>query len=130
MAGSPELKALIQELVPPNGESIGNQALLSLIRKRDASVADEDFKAARGELIEACVLGRGRGRGGSVYRVDNGAEPEPPGDSDEEETEDADDEFELAVQEAPVGRKSRKGTRSSARAVRRRPGPTPVLSYR
>ncbi|MCQ4320753.1 type I restriction-modification system subunit M [Stutzerimonas stutzeri] len=55
--------------VPADGSSIGNQTLLSRLQGQFAELSDEQFRAARDELIAQGVLLKGRGRGGSVSRV-------------------------------------------------------------
>lgn len=68
---------------PEDGSSIGNQAMLALLRERIPDLQEEDYIAARDELIDAGSLGRGRGRGGSIHRI---AEyPENEGDDDAED---------------------------------------------
>jgi len=64
---------LLLELVPADGSPIGNQSL----RERFAAAAevagrpasDRDFDVLRDRLIADGVLGRGKGRGGSVHRL-------------------------------------------------------------
>lgn len=55
--------------VPADGSSIGNQTLLSRLQSQFAELTDEQFRAARDELIAQGALLKGRGRGGSVSRV-------------------------------------------------------------
>ena len=65
---------LLLELVPADGSPIGNQSL----RERFAAAAevagrpasDRDFDVLRDRLIADGVLGRGKGRGGSVHRLE------------------------------------------------------------
>ncbi len=80
------LKALILELVPEDGSTIGNQSLLAAIQKQMPDATEEGYWAARDALLEDGVLGKGRGRGGSVYLIDaNG------GDDSDEDAAGADD---------------------------------------
>ena len=69
------LRAAMLEAVPPDGRSIGNQALQAQLRTRFAELTDEQFWAVRDALIEAGELAKGRGRGGAVMRtqVEEGA---------------------------------------------------------
>nr|NIU60806.1 SAM-dependent DNA methyltransferase [Stutzerimonas stutzeri] len=67
-----DLATLSQALlaaVPADGSSIGNQTLLSRLQGQFAGLSEEQFRAARDELIEKGVLLKGRGRGGSVSRA-------------------------------------------------------------
>jgi len=67
-----DLATLSQALlaaVPTDGSSIGNQTLLSRLLGQFAGLSDEQFRAARDELIAQGVLLKGRGRGGSVSRA-------------------------------------------------------------
>lgn len=64
------LVQLILSLAPEDGSSIGNSAMLAGLRERMPNLTDEDYAAARDALVNDGVLGRGRGRGGSIYRAD------------------------------------------------------------
>lgn len=64
------LRGLILDLVPADGTTIGNQSLLAAIQEQDPMVTEEDYWAARDVLLDECLLAKGRGRGGSVYRPD------------------------------------------------------------
>ncbi len=67
-----DLATLSQALlaaVPVDGSSIGNQTLLSRLQDQFAGLGEEQFRAARDELIAQGVLLKGRGRGGSVSRA-------------------------------------------------------------
>ncbi|MDW5537593.1 MULTISPECIES: site-specific DNA-methyltransferase [Azospirillum] len=66
---SDALKTLILELVPSNGERMGNQALFTALRQRLAHVSEDEYQAVREELVQEGLLAKGRGRGGSVYRL-------------------------------------------------------------
>ena len=41
---------------------------MALLREHEPGLSDDAYAAARDELVEAGLLGRGRGRGGSIYR--------------------------------------------------------------
>ena len=64
------LTDLILSLTPADGASIGNGAMLALLRERLPDIDEESYAAAREELIAAGRLVRGRGRGGSIARAD------------------------------------------------------------
>ena len=105
---SDSLADLILSLTPEDGSSIGNGAMLALLRERVPAMSDEDYAAACNSLVDDGVIGRGRGRGGSIHRAD--ARP------------DARD----------AGRTRAKPARGKPRAksVRRSDEPVRVLSYR
>jgi adenine-specific DNA-methyltransferase len=135
--GTDDLRALILEVVPPDGTPIGNQSLLAALRQQEPSVSDAEFQAARDVLVADGELAKGRGRGGSVFRVtnddteensSNDADTETNGDDGEDDDGEV-DEFELEVQEAPAGTISRRGKKKSKKRVRALGAPT-VLSYR
>ena len=65
-----DLNDLILSHVPEDGSSIGNGAVMARIREARGNLTDEAYFAARDELVEDGRLGRGRGRGGSIYRAD------------------------------------------------------------
>ena len=64
------LADLILSLTPEDGSPIGNGALLALLREQAPDLSEADYQAARDHLIDDGALGRGKGRGGSVYRTD------------------------------------------------------------
>ena len=66
---SSELSDLILSLTPEDGASIGNGALLALLRERIPTLSDAAYAEARDLLIDDGRLRRGRGRSGSVYRA-------------------------------------------------------------
>ena len=73
---SDRLTDLILSLTPEDGSSIGNGAMLALLRGHLPGLSDDDYAEVRDALVDAGVLARGRGRGGSIYRADV-AGPEP-----------------------------------------------------
>lgn len=81
------LTDLILSLTLEDGSSIGNGAMMALLRERVPSLTHDDYFAARDALVDGGLVARGRGRGGSLMRV-TGTEDE---DADEEV-----DGFELA----------------------------------
>jgi hypothetical protein len=63
------------DLVPKDGTPIGNVTLFQKFRdtaanKLKVKIADEDYWAVRNDLIAQGQIEKGRGRGGSVYRVE------------------------------------------------------------
>ena len=105
---SSDLSDLILSLTPEDGSSIGNGAMLALLREHVPTVTDEAFEEARDALIDAGTLARGKGRGGSVYRADVA-------------------DLELT---APVAKESKAHTGTRKKASRKSDDPTEVLSYR
>ena len=67
---SDSLTDLILSLTPEDGSSIGNGAMLALLRGHLPGLSDDDYAEVRDALVGAGVLARGRGRGGSIYRAD------------------------------------------------------------
>jgi adenine-specific DNA-methyltransferase len=105
---SDSLTDLILSLTPEDGSSIGNGAMMALLHEHLPGLADEDYAAARDELVEDGTLGRGRGRGGSIYRADV---------ADLELTE-------------PEMKEARPSTTARKKAARKSDDPTQVVSYR
>lgn len=90
-------------------------------------LGETKYLAARDALIEEGELGRGRGRGGSVYRIlEEAAEEEADGD---DEDGDEDEDFELEMQEAPSRRATRGAKGKSKKRASSSEAPQ-VLSYR
>ena len=106
------LAELILSHMPEDGSSIGNGDMPALLRERIPDIADEDYVVARDALIDEGVLGRGRGRGGSVFKV--------VGDDNEERGRD-DDDFALSPTDEPEPR--RRAVAEGRKAARRAEGP-------
>ena len=66
---SDSLTKLILALIPEDGSSIGNGAMMALLRERMPSLMDDAYFVARDALVADGLLARGRGRGGSIMRV-------------------------------------------------------------
>ena len=122
-----EIKSLIMTLVPEDGSAIGNQSLLSELQKQVREVTEALYQAARDDLIQQGELGRGRGRGGSVFRVVQTEEEA----ADEDAAEDAgeDHEFALEAEEETVRVALKRGSAKGRRRARS-DAPPQVLSYR
>ncbi len=140
------LKMLILERVPADGTAIGNQSLFAALRAEEPQLTESEFREARDVLISQGELARGRGRGGSVFRVtkthlvmseQEEADFKYGDDGDDGEEDEEDDEggfaegdagdFELVAQRLPSGdievrpRKRRAAAREAA---------PHILSYR
>ncbi|MCA0961760.1 site-specific DNA-methyltransferase [Salipiger bermudensis] len=109
---SDTLRSLILSLLPEDGSSIGNGAMMARLRDHIPTLSDESYTETRDALIDEGILGRGKGRGGSVYRADV-----------------ADLELTAPVAKEP---KATSTSTSSTRkkASRKSDEPTEVLSYR
>lgn len=139
------LRDLILKLVPPDGSSIGNQSLLSAIQKQTPEITEADYRAAREALLKEGILGKGRGRGGSVYLLDGrggddaetdavGIDDEASADDDVEDddgdTEDDDegDGFTLTATVATASARPR--TKTSTKKRTKASDGAQVVSYR
>lgn len=115
------IKDLILRIVPADGTSIGNMRLIEEVIAA-AREAGHRFKEASVEkvrlgLIEEGLLGRGKGRGGSVYRLHPASEAA----------------FDLAAQVAPEPEKKVKPGKKPTQTAAPRANPNDevqVLSYR
>lgn len=121
-----DISDLILTLSPEDGSTIGNGAMLALLREHMPELAEDDYIAARDTLIDEGVLGRGKGRGGSIFRVTDDLDNEDD-DLDEDEG-DEDDGFELTPTFEAAPRKPR--AKPGKKVARRSDGPVQVLSYR
>lgn len=63
-----ELWQAILELVPADGSTIGNISLMDEMRAYGINVSSDDYHSVKNEMVEKGLLGKGRGRGGAVYR--------------------------------------------------------------
>jgi len=128
---SDSLTDLILSLAPEDGSSIGNGAMMALLRERVPGLADDDYVAARDALVDDGLLARGRGRGGSIMRVVDAEENEDDGEDASDEDDDSDDEvdgFELTPTTLAAPRQ--RATAGRKKAARKPDGPAQVLSYR
>ena len=122
---SDSLSNLILSLTPEDGSTIGNGAMMALLREQVSTLTDDDYAAARDALVDEGLLGRGPGsdggRGGSIFRI--------IGD-DEDDADDTEDDFELTAPEETAPR-PRKAKAAGTRAAPRKSGePVQVVSYR
>ncbi|MFN6951600.1 MAG: site-specific DNA-methyltransferase [Albidovulum sp.] len=124
---SDRLTDLILSLTPEDGSSIGNGAMMALLRERVPDLTDDDYAAARDALVDDGLLARGRGRGGSIMRVVDADEDEDDGEDAGDEDAD-DDGFALTPTDEPAPRQRR--AKAGKKAARRPDGPVQVLSYR
>ncbi|MGE4340263.1 MAG: site-specific DNA-methyltransferase, partial [Pigmentiphaga sp.] len=67
------LHDLILQLVPADGSTIGNQALIAELRNHLPDMGDDEYHAAKDALVAEGLLTKGRGRGGSVSLADGQA---------------------------------------------------------
>lgn len=116
-----QLRELILSSVPQDGSTVGNVKLLGLITDQDSSIDRSAFERVRDALVEEGVLGKGRGRGGSVFLVQSSevANKEP--------------DLTLQMQEVPAepplaSAPTRKATTGKAR--QKKADQAQVLSYR
>jgi len=69
-----DYQRLLLSLVPPVGETIGNGALRDQLREKiqdqGDDLNDQEYWLLRNALIEEGAIEQGRGRGGSVHRVE------------------------------------------------------------
>jgi len=117
---SDSLTDLILSLTPEDGSSIGNGAMLTRLRERMPKLEDADYAAARDELVEAGVVRRGRGRGGSISRV---------ADKQENDQAGGQPDFDLAPTGGPDAPPKRKAA-GRKKATQKGDGTAHVLSYR
>ena len=110
---SDSLTDLILSLMPEDGSSIGNGAMMAFLREHVPALSDEDYAAARDELVDEGVLGRGRGRGGSIYRADV-----------------TDLTLEMQDEDEPTEPRGKPRSAKKSTATRRSGEPVQVLSYR
>jgi adenine-specific DNA-methyltransferase len=106
---SSDLSDLIISFAPEDGSSIGNGAMMARLKDHLPQLSEDAYAEARDALVDEGVLGRGKGRGGSVYRADVA-------------------ELELSAPAEPVAKTTTKATRKKGAA--KSDDPTQVLSYR
>lgn len=110
--------ALLAQL-EESGGSAGNKALREAMEAAlGREVSQEDYDEVKEELVAEGLLGRGKGKGGSVYLA--------AADDDE----DAGDDFSLAVQEAPEPSEAKPRKAKAAAPGGPANQPNQVLAYR
>lgn len=67
---SDSLRDLVLALIPEDGSTIGNGALIAQLRETLPDLTDEEYNATKDALIAEGLLAKGRGRGGSVAHAD------------------------------------------------------------
>jgi adenine-specific DNA-methyltransferase len=117
---SNNVRDMILAKVPEDGSAIGNMAMLALLREISPGLTEEDYDAAKEGLVAEGLLGKGRGRGGSIFLL---------GLEDDEGDADTGDDFALTAQKAAAP-SIPKATSGKKKVVRKTGGPTQVLSYR
>ncbi|MCY4265501.1 MAG: hypothetical protein OXE78_11680 [Gammaproteobacteria bacterium] len=65
-----KISNLIMSLMPEDGSSISNGAMMTRLCNHNTNITEDAYEAAREALIEDVILGRGKGRGGRIYRID------------------------------------------------------------
>jgi len=116
---SDRLEQAILSLVPADGASIGNKKLREAVsRSLGEELTEADYESARDALIAQGVLAKGKGRGGSVRRVEA-----DPGAFDLRTRDAAAEESEAPKRKAKKASKRKAGNRKKGEA-------TEVLSYR
>jgi len=125
------LKALVLGIVPDDGTPIGNYSLLAALQAQKPKLTEPEYKAARDALIKEGELAKGRGRGGSVYRIiSKQAEDDSTGEeADEESDDELEADFELEMQELPTNTTVRRSKPKPKRRAKASESPA-VLSYR
>lgn len=115
------LRQLLLSIVPNDGSAVGNLTLATAMRESVPDLSDEAYQRIRDGLIADGMLGKGRGRGGSVFLIGSEAE--------EDEIDADNDAFSLTAQEpsAPAAAPKAAGKK---KVVRKSDGPVQVLSYR
>jgi len=122
-----QLRELILALVPDDGSTIGNARLLKRLGEEAGEVDKLDYEQVRDGLIEEGVLGKGRGRGGSVYRLAASAPQEAPA------PESAAPDLTLQMQEVPAElplSQQQAKPRRTTKPRQNKPDHAEVLSYR
>lgn len=125
---SEALTNLILSLTPEDGSTIGNGAMMALLREHVPDLSDNEYLVARDTLVDAGLLGRGRGRGGSIMRMKTMAMNENEGDEMDQDDAREEGSFELSPTDEPSPRQR---TVSGRKKTTLKPaGPVQVLSYR
>jgi hypothetical protein len=77
-----DIEKRILEIVPLTGKSVGNKFLLTELKKTFKDLDEDTFWKVRNSLLENGKLGKGRGKGGSVYTLQILVQPKAGSDKD------------------------------------------------
>ncbi|MER0240393.1 hypothetical protein [Fulvimarina sp. MAC8] len=128
---SDSLTDLILSLTPEDGFSIGNGAVMALLREQVPSLSEDDYIGARDVLVDDGLLAKGCGRGGSIVRVVEADQDQEDGEQTwDEDVDDNKDGFSLISTEELQDGSHRHAASRAKKAARKPTGPTRVLSYR
>jgi len=122
------IRAIILQLVPSDGSSLGNQALIKFITEQMSDASEDSIRAVRDELIDEGVLAKGKGRGGSVYLASLSAGDEDGGD--EEDDDGGDVEFGLTIEQEPDAPRPRSKASKKSKSPKSSSKESQILSYR
>ncbi|TDB01987.1 site-specific DNA-methyltransferase [Halomonas marinisediminis] len=124
-----QLRELILTLVPDDGNTIGNARLLKQLSEEATEVDKLDYERVRDGLIKEGVLGKGRGRGGSVYRLTPESEDTVEAPAPDPGAPDLSLQMQEVPAELPLNQQPVK-PRKAPRAGQKKPDQSQVLSYR
>ncbi|MBN7795945.1 site-specific DNA-methyltransferase [Parahaliea mediterranea] len=116
MNNSNSLEERILALLPADGSTMGNMAVLQALEAGGHQTTDDEYQAARDSLLTAGLIVKGRGRGGSIAKVLSSS-----------------DALVLEVQTTPEDSPETKKPRqkkATKKASRSKTDQTQVLSYR
>jgi len=124
-----QLRELILTLVPDDGNTIGNARLLKQLSEEATEVDKLDYERVRDGLIKEGVLGKGRGRGGSVYRLTPESEDTVEAPAPDPGAPDLTLQMQEVPAELPLNQQPAK-PRKAPRSGQKKPDQSQVLSYR
>ncbi|PAU73924.1 site-specific DNA-methyltransferase [Halomonas salipaludis] len=122
-----QLRELILTLVPDDGNTIGNARLLKQLSEEAGEIDKLDYEQVRDGLVEEGVLGKGRGRGGSVYLT------APPILREDPASDDMAPDLTLQMQEVPTElplNQQQAKPKLTTKPRQKKPDQAEVLSYR
>lgn len=127
-----QLRDLILALVPDDGRPIGNGRLLEEMGRRAGSAVDQAvYQQVRDAMIGEGLLGRGRGRGGSVFRQTVSTGPSRPMSvNDGEPPADLSLRMQDVPPELPLANKTRTSGPTNKRRAPSATQDAQVLAYR
>lgn len=122
-----QLRESILSLIPENGDTIGNVKLLKQLATQVGEIPKADYERVRDAMVKDGLLGKGRGKGGSVYLID------PPLQREQVNTDETAPDLTLQMQEIPAElplNQQSKPKKQASKPRQKRPEQNQVLSYR
>jgi adenine-specific DNA-methyltransferase len=124
-------RARLLDLLPADGSAMGNQAMQRALRDAGIELSDGAYAELKNALVAERAIGKGRGRGGSIYRF-TADEPNSAGPDFELKPQSPPAELDFYADKTPDPKKTKNSGKKTSGKRSRQTGADrhEVLSYR